>query len=59
MHHFHFRDTFGLIFLAVTNAVAVNKKKLLIFTTEKGEEAFFSSPSRAIFRYLLKKTFYQ
>lgn len=41
MNDLHFRDVFGLIFLAVTNAFTVNKKKLLIYITDKGEETFF------------------
>lgn len=41
MHHLHLRDQFGLIFLAVTNAFTVNKKKMLICITDKGEETFF------------------
>lgn len=39
--YLHLRDQFGLIFLAVTNAFTVNKKKLLICITDKAEETFF------------------
>lgn len=41
MHESHFRDMFGLIFLAVTNAFTVNREKLLICITDKGDETFF------------------